>query len=106
MAKAVGERFRTLNAFVDFSLAGLSRADIAVWLTLYRDTREGIAHTAYNDLARRAGLNRRNVGRAIRRLEKLGLLEVVRRGGLRRGPSSYRCRPLAVLRRTGDADAP
>ena len=42
------------------------------------------------DKIRRAGLNRRNVGRAIRTLEEQGLLQVVRRGGLRRGPSSYR----------------
>ena len=65
-AKA-GERFAVLNAFVDFALAGLSRADVAVWLVLYRDTRDGTARTSYDDIARRAGLNRRNVGRAVRR---------------------------------------
>jgi hypothetical protein len=88
-------RFAVLNAFVDFSLAGLSRAEIAVWLVLYRDTRDGIARTSYDDLARRAGCNRRNVGRAIRRLERLGLLRIVHRGGFRRGVSRYRVRPLA-----------
>ena len=39
-AKA-GERFAVLNAFVDFSLADLTRAEIAVWLVLYRDTGNG-----------------------------------------------------------------
>src|SRR5262249_51553945 len=63
-----GERFAVLNAFVDFALADLSRREIAVWLVLYRDTRDGTARTSYDDLARRAGLNRRNVGRAVRRL--------------------------------------
>ncbi len=92
-----GERFKVLNAFVDFTLADLSRAEIAVWLILWRDTRDGTARTAYDALARRAGLNRRNVGRAVRRLEQLGLLQVVHRGGLGRGPSRYRVRPL-----TGD----
>ena len=48
----------------------LTRAEIAVWLILYRDTREGTARTSYDELARRAGLNRRNVGRAVRRLEQ------------------------------------
>jgi hypothetical protein len=91
---AAGERFKTLNAFADFTLAQLSRAEIAVWLILWRDTRGGIARTAYDDLARRAGCNRRNVGRALRRLEQLGLLQVVHRGGLGRGPSHYRVRPL------------
>jgi hypothetical protein len=70
-----GERFAVLNAFVDFSVADLSRAEIAVWLVLYRDTRDGTARTSYDDLARRAGLNRRNVGRALRRLEESGLLK-------------------------------
>lgn len=93
--RPTGERFRVLNNFVDFSLADLSRAEIAVWLILYRDTRDGTARTSYDDLARRAGCNRRNVGRAVRRLVKLGLLQVVRQGGLRKGPSYYRVRPLA-----------
>jgi DNA-binding transcriptional ArsR family regulator len=89
-----GERFVVLNAFVDFTLADLSRAEIAVWLILFRDTRDGTARTGYDDLARRAGLNRRNVGRALRSLERRGLVQVVHRGGLRRGASRYRVRGL------------
>jgi hypothetical protein len=89
-----GERFATLNTFVDFTLANLSRAEIALWLIFYRDTRDGTARTGYDDLARRAGLNRRNVGRALRRLERRGLLQVIHRGGWGRGVSRYRVRPL------------
>ncbi len=89
-----GERFAILNTFVDFALAELSRAEIAVWLLLYRDTREGTARTSYDDLARRAGLNRRNVGRAVRRLEGRGLVKIIHRGGLGRGVSSYRVRGM------------
>jgi hypothetical protein len=85
-----GERFVVLNAFVDFALANLNRADIAVWLVLYRDTRDGTARTSYDDLVRRARCDRRNVSRALRRLERLGLVKVVHRGGLRRGVSCYR----------------
>ena len=90
----MGERFAVLNTFVDFALAHLNRAEIAVWLILYRDTRDGTARTSYDDLARRAGCNRRNVGRALRRLECCGLLNVVHRGGLRRGASRYRVRGM------------
>jgi DNA-binding transcriptional ArsR family regulator len=89
-----GERFATLNAFTDFALADLSRAEIAVWLVLYRDTRDGTARTSYDDLSRRAGLNRRNVGRALRRLEGRGLVKTVHRGGIGRGVSRYRVRGL------------
>jgi hypothetical protein len=88
------ERFAVLNAFVDFALAGLSRGEVAVWLVLYRDTRDGTARTSYDDLAKRAGLNRRNVGRAVRRLEGLGLVKVVHRGGFQRGVSRYCVRGL------------
>ena len=89
-----GERFAVLNSFVDFALADLTRAEIAVWLVLYRDTRDGTARTSYDDLARRTGLNRRNVGRALRGLERRELLRIVHRGGLRQGPTRYRVRGL------------
>jgi DNA-binding transcriptional ArsR family regulator len=87
-----GERFAVLNAFVDCALADLTRAEIAVWFVLFRDTRDGTARTSYDEIARRAGINRRNVGRALRRLEGRGLVKAVHRGGLRRGVSRYRLR--------------
>src|SRR5690242_3669922 len=88
-------RFQMLNAFVDNTLAELSRAEIAVWLILYRDTKpNGTVRTAMTDLVRRAGCSRRAVVSAAKTLEKLGLLKVLFRGGLHRGPSRYRVRPL------------
>ena len=92
--RKAGDRFEVLNAFIDYSLAGLTRAEIAVWIVLYRDTKDGTARTSYDDIARRAGLNRRSVGRSLRLLEGRGLVSVVRRGSLRKGPSSYRVHPL------------
>jgi hypothetical protein len=92
--RSVGERFRVLNNFVDFTLAELSRAEIAVWLILYRDTRDGTARTGMADLARRAGCSRRAVVSAVQKLEEKGLLKIVHRGGFHRGPSRYRVRPL------------
>jgi len=89
--KAAG-RFQILNAFVDFTMKGLSRNEIAVWLALFRDTKQGIARTSQADIARRMGMSDRTVRRAIRELEKLGLLFVVYRGRLGSGPSSYRVR--------------
>ncbi len=90
-----GDRFKVLNTFIDFTLAELSRAEIAVWFILYRDTKDGTARTAMSDLARRAGCERRTAFRAVRRLEQLGLLKIVHRGGLGQGPSRYRVRPLS-----------
>lgn len=92
--RKAGDRFGILNRFVDFTLAGLSRGEIAVWLILFRDCRDGTARTSMDDLARRAGCDRATVFRAIRGLERRGLVKVVHRGGLGKGPSRYRVRPL------------
>jgi hypothetical protein len=88
------DRFGVLNAFIDCTAGSLSRAEVLSWLILYRDTRNGTARTSHSDIARRAGIGRRNVVRAIGRLVKRGLLIVVYRGGLNRGPSAYRVYPL------------
>lgn len=88
------DRFELLNGFVDFTAGTLNRSELLVWLTLYRDSREGIARTAQADLARRTRLGERTVRWALGRLERRGLLAVVHRGGLRRGLSSYRVGPL------------
>lgn len=89
-------RFGVLNAFLDFTSRNFGRAEILVWLLLYRDTKpNGLASTSQADLARRAGITTRTVERAICRLEEHELIEVVRRGGIGRGPSTYRVYPLA-----------
>lgn len=88
--KATQKRFEVLNTFVDNSLAGLSRIELATWLCLYRDTRNGTACTSQCDIARRAGCSVRAVQLAIARMRKRGLLVLVYRGGLNRGPSRYR----------------
>jgi hypothetical protein len=98
------DRFGTLNAFVDCSMAGLSRSELATWLVLYRDTRNGTACTSQADIARRAGLSVRAVKNAVRKLRASGLLVVVFSGGLNRGPSRYRVEPLQkrATRTTGE----
>ena len=93
--RASALRFEVLNAFVDGGMAGLTPHEAAVWLVLYRDTKpDGIARTAVDDIARRAGIGRRTVLRALKRLEALRMLQVTRRGGLNRGASAYRVFPF------------
>jgi DNA-binding transcriptional ArsR family regulator len=84
-------RFAVLNGFVDGVMGSLPRAAALTWVCLWRDTKpDGLARTAVTDLARRVGGDRRTVLRALRLLADRGLLEVVRRGGLGRGLSTYR----------------
>jgi len=91
--KATANRFGILNEFIDCSLAGLSKTELLVWFTLYRDTRNGTARTSQTDIARRGGVSKRAVQYATRRLEKRGLLRCVFRGGLNRGPSRWQVLP-------------
>ncbi len=87
-------RFELLNAFVDSGLTDLSRAELAVWLILFRDARrDGIARTSVEDLARRGGVAPRSVIRAIKNLQDRKMLQRLRRGGLNRGVSHYRVWP-------------
>lgn len=92
--RVVGQRFIVLNNFVDWTMADLSRAEMAVWLILYRDTRNGSAQTSMADLARRAGCSRRAVVTAVARLKERGLLRTLHKGALNRGASRYRVRPV------------
>ena len=86
------DRFAEINAFADVSMRELTRAEIAVWLLLWRDTKpNGLAKTSQVDLARRGGLSDRAVRSAITKLRKLGLLNVVAKGRTGRA-STYRVR--------------
>ncbi len=77
-------RFELLNVFVDSGMANLSRAELAVWLILYRDTkRDGTALMSLDELARRGGMNRQTASRAVGRLARRKMLRVLRRGGLK-----------------------
>ena len=84
-------RFALFNGFVDGGMGTLPRAAALVWVCLWRDTKpNGLARTAVTDLARRIGGNRSTVIRAVGLLVGRGRLDVVRRGGLGRGVSTYR----------------
>jgi hypothetical protein len=50
-------RFELLNAFVDSGMADLSRGELAVWLTLYRDTKRDGAAPHFAQRHRSTGRN-------------------------------------------------
>jgi DNA-binding MarR family transcriptional regulator len=90
-------RFEMLNAFVDSGMADLSRAELTVWLILFRDTkRDGTARASLDDLARRGGIDRQTASRAVGRLARRNMLQVMRRGGINSGPSAYRVFPFPM----------
>jgi hypothetical protein len=84
-----GDRFRTLNAFVDVTMRELTPSEKIVWFVLFREVRNGVASVAQDDIATRSGLTQPTVSLAIQRLIGRGLVRVVRQGGFRRGQSAY-----------------
>ncbi len=90
-----GGRFAMLNTFVDHVMATIPRTDALVWLVLYRDVHGETARTAQAYIASRAGVSKRTVHASIGRLTRAGFLDVAYQGGLNRGISIYRLRPLA-----------
>ncbi len=76
LKKKSESRFRDLNSFVDSSMSSCTAAEVKVWFVLFRDARHGTATTSQNWIGERAGVNVRSVRRAIRTLEKRGLLKV------------------------------
>lgn len=86
---ADASRWATLNSFVDVAMGDLSRAELAVWLVLFRDVRDGTARTGMTDIARRAGCHRGSVVRAVQSLQARGLIRLVRRGRKNGGTSVY-----------------
>lgn len=92
--KQASARFREMNAFVDFTMADLSRAELATWFVLFRDARDGTAQTAVEVIAKRAGTSKQHTLKAIASLVGRGLLERVRIGGINRGASIYRIHAL------------
>jgi hypothetical protein len=95
--EARGDRFRTLNAFIDTTMRGLNRSEIAVWLVVYRDIKAdtGTAAVSQKSIAERAGVTVRTVQTALRSLAEQKLLTVVRRGRLGQGASVYRVKAVA-----------
>lgn len=92
--KRDGSRWHELNQFIDVTIRELSPRQVAVWLILFRDCRNGIASVSQVYIAQRCGLRRPTVSTAIRELEALGLVTTIHTGGVGRGVSKYRVHPM------------
>ena len=95
--KRTSDRWKTLNEFVDVTMATLTPRQLKVWLVLFRDVgKNGIARTAQTYIAKRTGLRRPTVSTVISELEVMGLIRVIHAGGLNRGLSQYEVRSAVI----------
>lgn len=89
--RTTGDRFTVLNAFADYGARLVNPTAQACWWIIYRETKpDGLARASHGRIAGCIGVSRHTALRAMRRLERAGLLTVVKRGGLRGGASVYR----------------
>ena len=99
-----GDRFRVMRGFVNSTLRTFREREkktvnpqLKCWLVLWNDTdaRTGTARTSIASVAERAGCSERTAKRALAALKSAGLLQVVRKGGLNRGPNEVRVLAVA-----------
>lgn len=72
---------KSLDAFVDQGMRTLTRSEMAVYVTLLRDTRpDGTARAGLTDLATRGGMSVRQASRAVQVLIGRDLVTVIKPG--------------------------
>ncbi len=69
-----GDRWATLNSFVDVIAPRLTLAERAVWLVMFRYSRNGVCDTSERAIATQAAIDKASAGRALRRLVELRLV--------------------------------
>lgn len=85
-------RFYDLNDFVDVSMQDLTRAEMAVWLSLFRSARDRTVRLSREQIAATSGCSVKATGQAIQSLIAKKLIRQTVRGSINRGPSTYRIR--------------
>jgi hypothetical protein len=107
-------RWHTFNTFIDNVARHLSPVDIAVWIILFRDCRNGTVVASNRDIGRRSACSLRAVVDSMKRLRAFGLIDAVRLSRHKGVPSLYSLNPSpdaclkAIMRpiRSGAAAAP
>lgn len=88
-----GDRWATLNAFVDVIAPRLTLAERAVWLVMFRHARDGVVQTSERQLATAARIDKATAGRALRQLVELRLAWPVMKSRSKESTSRYGLHP-------------
>lgn len=93
VAHRQGDRWVTLNSFVDVIAPRLTLPERAVWLVMFRYTRGGICETSERLIASQANIDKATAGRALRQLVRLGLVWPVLKSTSKGTASRYGVHP-------------
>ena len=88
-----GDRWASLNSFVDVIAPRLTLPERAVWLVMFRYTRGGICETSERLIATQANIDKATAGRALRQLVRLGLVWPMFKSVSKGTPSRYGVHP-------------
>ena len=88
-----GDRWATLNTFVDVIAPRLTLVERAVWLVMFRYARNGICETSERSIATQARIDKASAGKALRRLVELGLAWPVFKSSTKGTSSRYGLHP-------------
>ena len=88
-----GDRWATLNTFVDVIAPRLTLVERAVWLVMFRYARNGICETSERSIATQARIDKASAGKALRRLVELGLAWPVFKSSTKGASSRYGLHP-------------
>ena len=86
----VKKRFEMLNNFCDVTMRDLKGTELAVWISLYRHSTNGVSTLAQSRMAEMCGISTRTVQRTLHKLKQKGLVEIVYQGSVGKGMSKYR----------------
>lgn len=88
--RKAGERFATLNAFTDATMRTLTPAQIAVWVILFRNERNGTTSRSVRQIATDGGLSLSGAHQSLASLIEAGLVEILQRARHRDEATTYR----------------
>ncbi len=88
--KQASGRWGESNKFDDAGARLVSTTEQACWRILFRHATNGEARISQQRIAESIGKGLRTVNRSLKKLEEVGLIKVLWRGGLNGGISTYR----------------
>lgn len=92
-ARPKGDRWATLNQFVDLISPHLSLAERAVWLVMFRFTKNSVCAMTARRLANVANIGKNSASRSLKTLIATGLVRVIELSTDKGAPSRYSLNP-------------
>ncbi|WP_425400172.1 hypothetical protein [Aeoliella sp.] len=78
--KSKGNRFASINWFIDTQMATLTSSERSAWFVLWRAERNGVASVSHQEIATKCGVSRRQAITAVNGLIDKELIRRIEKG--------------------------